>query len=208
MPLRPRERPPCAGRRPTGNAAFPGAGRNSKACLVECAAGDAGGQMSMKIEPYILEKWVWSDEDFGLMNWHDVTVHAVGVALSQWQLFLDIDYILRWVKPAPPETQFRFWVAPATLVFENVSDLKIDFDVGSYQEITLDGVRRNNPRAPNGVITVWDWSLESHQGSISFSATGFKQYVRAAAVLCEMQSLEFNQRGGMSFSRDVPARDI
>lgn len=160
--------------------------------------------MSMKIEPYSLEKWVWSDEDFHLMNWHDVNIHAIGVALTQWQLFLDIDYIFRWVKPVPTETHFQFWVAPATLVFENVSDLKINFDVGSFQEITLDGIERNNPHIPNGVITVWDWLLESHQGSITFSGTGFKQYIRAAPVLGEMQSLEVNQRGGFSFSRDMP----
>ena len=162
----------------------------------------------MKIEPYILEKWVWSDEDFDLMGWHDVTIHAVGVALEQWELFLDIDYILQWIDPIPPEEYFKFWVAPASLVYENVSDLKIDIDVGSYQEITLQGIERSNPRVSNGVITVWDWLLESHQGSVSFIATGFKQYIRSAPMLGKMQSLEINQRGGFSFSRDVPTQDI
>jgi hypothetical protein len=39
---------------------------------------------------------------------------------------LDIDYIVRWVDPAPDEPHYSFWIVPATLVFEDVFGLSVD----------------------------------------------------------------------------------
>lgn len=161
--------------------------------------------MFMEIEPYLLEKWIWTDEDFELMGWHDATIHAVGFAFGNWELAFDIDYILQWVKPIFPESCFYFWVSPATLVFENVSDIKFDIDVANWQEITLQDIERNNPKFhPHSAITEWEWLIDSHQGSISFHATGFKQFFRSSPIFGKDQSLIPSQRGGFSFSRDIP----
>ena len=81
------------------------------------------------------------------MGWHDACVHAVAVEDDgRSRLLLDLDYIVNWVKPQPPETSWRFSVAPATLVFENVWDLEGDIAAasGMAQRVLLliDVVRR------------------------------------------------------------------
>ncbi len=42
---------------------------------------------------------------------------------------------MRWVEPEPPEQAFRFWVAPATLVFHEVYDLRGRLEVEGDLEI-------------------------------------------------------------------------
>jgi hypothetical protein len=57
--------------------------------------------------PSGLSKAVWTDADFPVMGWHDCRIHAVSVAeheddtLPPTRLLLDLDYIVRWVDPAP-----------------------------------------------------------------------------------------------------------
>jgi hypothetical protein len=62
------------------------------------------------------------------MGWHDATVWAVAFLAtdpretldSSGELALDIDYIVQWIEPVPPDEYFTFTVAPATLVFNDV----------------------------------------------------------------------------------------
>lgn len=42
------------------------------------------------MENYELEKWVWTENDFEQMGWHDATIY--GVRLNQ-NLEIDLDYI-------------------------------------------------------------------------------------------------------------------
>jgi hypothetical protein len=56
-----------------------------------------------------LTKSIWSDADFDVMGWHDVTIHGLCVQPGASdnllpRLLLDIDYIVRWVHPLPPES--------------------------------------------------------------------------------------------------------
>jgi hypothetical protein len=69
------------------------------------------GWMSMTVESHVLEKWIWSHNDYDLMGWHDATVHAIALVPEQWELILDIDYILPWLEPVPPNEYFHFWIA-------------------------------------------------------------------------------------------------
>src|SRR5687768_16247891 len=94
---------------------------------------------------YEIEKWVWSQEDFDLMGWHDVTVHAFALLPERFEFLLDIDYILKWEEPEPPDRYYTFWVSPATLVFEGVQNIKVDLDIGSIQDIDLQGIEREGP---------------------------------------------------------------
>jgi hypothetical protein len=76
-----------------------------------------------------LSKSFWSDADFEQMGWHDATIHGLYIQQTDAvlpRLLLDLDYIVRWVQPLPPEKHFNFWVSPATLVFEDVWDLEGD----------------------------------------------------------------------------------
>jgi hypothetical protein len=155
---------------------------------------------------YELEKSIWDDGDFEQMSWHDVTIHGIAFGPGEYELSLDIDYIFSWVHPAEGETYFRFWVAPCTLVFENVYDLHLEADPYGSTMLEVDHIRRNDPRAPKNAEFVgrgveWQWTLECHNGEVSFRSVGFKQYVRSAPVLTQQQSLDLPLRGGYSFER-------
>src|SRR5256885_13243991 len=49
-----------------------------------------------------------------------------------------------WVDPAPPSAYFSFWLAPATMVFRDVWELKIEYEASlGFQ---LQGITRSEPR--------------------------------------------------------------
>ena len=152
---------------------------------------------------YEMEKWIWTGADFDQMGWHDSQVYAVAFLPEIFELTLDIDYIFEWVHPEPNETYFKFWVAPATLVFENVYDIKLELDEPDFE---LDAVERKDPRKPKnaeyiGRETEWLWNLEAHRGGIEFRSVGYKQYIRQKPIFGQAQKLETNIRGGISFYR-------
>jgi hypothetical protein len=103
-----------------------------------------------------LTKSIWSDADFDVMGWHDVTIHGLCVQPGASdnllpRLLLDIDYIVRWVHPLPPEKHFSFWTAPSTLVFEDVWDVEGDFDFkGMALMLDVDHIRRSIPDDSRG----------------------------------------------------------
>ncbi len=181
-----------------------------------------------------LERCVWTDEDFGAMGWHDACVHAVAVEDDgQSRLLLDLDYIVNWVKPQPPETSWRFSVAPATLVFENVWDLEGEIAAasGMAQRVLLliDVVRREanvmkdvesgrRQRWISGMAGGHDfskgspetadldrWEITGHNFGLRFLADGFHQHFRSQPTLIEKQSLTLAERGGLSFAEPVEA---
>lgn len=144
------------------------------------------------------------------MGWHDVTVHAFAFIPEKYELLFDIDYILQWVHPQEGETYFMFWVAPATLVFENVYDLKIDLE--PVAGIELQDIRRADPKIPANAEYIgrnqeWRWTIEAHDGEITFGAIGFHQYFRRAPSFGSVQVLPLDARGGFSFDRNTHAKN-
>ncbi len=76
-----------------------------------------------------------TEADFGRLSWHDwhiwaVELHAGDPDDQDWtsDLALDIDFIVEWICGVGGGGHFR--VAPATLVFHGITDLKIDIDWG------------------------------------------------------------------------------
>ena len=68
-------------------------------------------------------------------RWHDNSVYGLRLVIGDhergdWRsdLVLDIDHIVEWVYAADRRPRFR--VAPATLVFHDVTDLQIAVDCG------------------------------------------------------------------------------
>ena len=49
------------------------------------------------MEQYILEKSIWTQDDFAVMGWHDANIYGMviekGEELWQGNLIFDIDYI-------------------------------------------------------------------------------------------------------------------
>ena len=155
-------------------------------------------------EKYELEKWVWTEADFEQMGWHDARIHAIAFLPDSFELMLDIDYILQWVDPAEDETYFKFWVAPATLVFENVYDLHIDLE--PFAGVEIQDIHKEKPQKPQNAEYIgrdmeWRWVIEAQEGEISLRAVGYKQYFRSEPIFGEGQSLALDVRGGFSFNR-------
>jgi hypothetical protein len=102
------------------------------------------------------------------------------------------------------ETRYSFWVAPATLVFEDVYDLKFDIETQDGT-MSLQGIERGEASAPLNAEkkqTEWRWLLDFNEGRISFRSIGFSQFTRRPPVLVHAQKLRLEQRGGVSFGRD------
>jgi hypothetical protein len=151
------------------------------------------------MEPYLLEKEIWSDQDFENMSWHDNPIYAFCFD-ENYKLYLDIDYIFKWVLKGK---HYKFWMAPCTLVFETVFDFAME-ESAPYQLVILD-ITRSEPKPPkneyytdNNIIE-YDWVIETLLGEISFSSTGFKQHVRAKPQINSQQKLSLAERGGISF---------
>ncbi len=151
--------------------------------------------------PYQLEKHLWTEVDFDTMSWHDCHIHAFSFN-DDYELLLDIDYMFKWVLPKGAK-YYKFWIAPCTLIFENVHT--VEFELDSGQPI-IDLIQRENPQITPaseylGKAFEYDWSLEMINGEMAFKSVGFKQYVRQAPILFHEQKLDMTTRGGISFDR-------
>jgi len=150
---------------------------------------------------FYLQKSIWNESDFEQMGWHDSKIYALEFRDESFELILDIDYILEWVNPSDNETQFKFWVAPATLVFRNVWNLNINIE---SLDLEIQDLHRSNPRPPKNINSIkesleYDWNIGTNSGEIAFTAVGYKQYFRKDAVLSSLQKVGLNERGGVSF---------
>lgn len=156
------------------------------------------------IAPYLPEKWVWTDADFDRLGWHDARVYALACQPEPYELALDIDYLFQWVQPTADEIYFSFWVAPCTLIFEDVAalDLALSSSAGDFAiaDLTRESLL-TRPGADTPAPQIWRWHLDGHEGDIAFQTTGYTQYVRAAPLHIQRQRLDLAARGGLSFAR-------
>ena len=153
------------------------------------------------------------DADFDGMLWHDNYVYALAVSIGDvargdWrsELVLDIDHIVEWICEAAPRLRFR--VAPATLTFHNVTDLRINLDWGDSgcQTAVSEASIQVIDRSPVGDQKIcldqpyyrWRIEMNNPDGSvITFGATGFTQLLRAEPLLIDEQKLTPGQRAGL-----------
>lgn len=131
----------------------------------------------------------WSDSDFSDMGWHDSRLYVVALPNEEFKLALNIDYIFKWEKL--PDSATEFWVSPCDLIFNNVSNFKMDVDFKDTNLLFISDIKRTNKKlTPNKKFTDWDYEIECDNGVISFSATGFEQRVRKQPVLSASQDLD------------------
>jgi hypothetical protein len=142
----------------------------------------------------------WTDADFGEMSWHDNHVHGLQVRAGQYgsgELSLDIDYIVEWLCSTEGSCQFR--IAPATLTFRDVTDLRVEIDyaaaTAALTPFSIGQVRRERIAQPGQSIR-YRWVIEVNwpHGSISFQAAGFTQALRERALVKSEQWLEPAER--------------
>ena len=150
-------------------------------------------------------------DDFEKFSWHDCRIWGLEFQSGDpdegdWtsDLIVDIDFILEWIcrlEGAP--TQFR--VAPATLAFHGVTDLKINIDWVStgfqvaLQEIFIDRIDREPIQDQKIFLDrpYYKWTIRLNspkQGEIVFGAVEFTQTLRAEPILTDKQSLALRYR--------------
>ncbi len=151
--------------------------------------------------PVMESRETWDESHFDEMSWHDNHVHGLRIREGPegWdgELELDIDYILEWLRPT--ESTFAFRVAPATLTFVEVLDLRIEIDYAAISFATVPfsiGEIRREPATSNGG-TRWTLDLNVPTGTISFLANGFRQVLRAPAIVTSSQSLTKQERAAL-----------
>ncbi len=148
--------------------------------------------MTLPFETYQLDKWVWTDEDFDIMGWHDSSIYAFKIDQN---LYFDIDYIFKWVQPGK-DLWFSFWVAPCTLIFDTPSKFKFNLETtDSYNDIEVADLHKQQNE--NGKI---EWRIETHIGDITIEANTFRQIVRRPPTLKLGQQVIPEERGETSFS--------
>lgn len=119
---------------------------------------------------------------------------------------LDIDTILLW---NPPENgYFSFWIAPATLIFEDSWD--IEFNIHYKSSITLpleiyEIELLEKTGTPQGGFQ-YRWKIILTGGDITLSSSGFKQIIRKKPILSHQQFLDKKDRGEITFSK-IPYED-
>ncbi len=135
-------------------------------------------------------------EQFELMTWHDNTLHGISCVDENFSndLVLDIDYIEQWLNEAG---LYRFKVAPAKLVFHEVSQLKISLlndgprTMFAYMA-TINGIGREQ-LSENRYKWVIDL-LGCQENKITFEAAGFTQESYKEAIISTSQHLTVDQR--------------
>jgi hypothetical protein len=154
---------------------------------------------------YKLEKPIWTDVDFDIMGWHDSPIYGMeylsdSLTLSN-ELIFDLDYILEWINPVPPDRNFSFWIVPATLVFKNIEELSIQMDhkpPNTFDFEVID-IHRLEAFQTADKVPYWKWHVELGNGNIYFTATGYEQIIKQAPALTKAQA--FPNRGETNFSR-------
>ena len=138
---------------------------------------------------YELEKTIWTDADFEKMGWHDNHIYKIRFTDD---LELDIDYILKWNQPELEGLPFSFWLAPATLVFKTIKDLKFEFDFKLEDSFEIEDIERENQN---------QWTIITRQGDIQFTSNGYEQYIRQDPSYQFGQRISYAERNGYSLDR-------
>jgi len=154
-----------------------------------------------------------SESDFERLSFHDC--HLWGLELragdpesGDWtsDLALDLDYIAEWLCGADGGAMFR--VAPATLVFHGVTDLRIAVDCGDggYQAalhpIAIDRIEREPVKEQKVYLdrVYYRWRIVTNwpqDGAIAFGAVGFDLTLRTEPILTSQQVLTRRDRTRM-----------
>jgi hypothetical protein len=152
--------------------------------------------------PSELSKATWTDADFADMGWHDCRIRAISVSeheddtVPPGRLLLDLDYIVGWVDPVRPDRHFTFWIAPATLVFDQAWN--ITGDLGPLHDLLeIDDVHRIDSPDERPEPT---WHIEGQNFDLRLRASGYRQYMRLPPQHVSQQVLTLAQRDGLSFA--------
>jgi hypothetical protein len=152
-------------------------------------------------------------DDSGLLSWHDNVIYGIHCRCADpsqnvWrsELVLDIDYIVDWVRLNGGG--FKFLIAPAILVFHNVTDLEISLDCRAsdggrryLNELSIHDIARQP--AAGDACGYYQWRVDLNlppNGRIKFGASDFTQRLSAPARLCDDQRFPSEHRPAFSLA--------
>ncbi|MGD9679390.1 MAG: hypothetical protein AB7V16_13700 [Vulcanibacillus sp.] len=144
------------------------------------------------------DKSYYTQKDFDVISFHDCAIHSMYFNDEEKKFFLDIDFITEWI--INPGEAISFKVAPATLVFNNVLDMRIDIDLSCCSKLELpsiDGVRYVVEKNDNGYIFS-KFIVDLHEGCIVLYSESYEIYLRKSPILSNM-TLPNKERGVPSF---------
>lgn len=145
-----------------------------------------------KMDKYELEKKIWTEADFENMGWHDCRIYKIRLTDN---LELDIDYILKWNKPDIEGLPFTFWVAPATLVFKNINNIRFEIDTAFDEAVEIEDIELN--KSDNKI----QWTINTQQGDIEFESDGLTQWIRQEPFFQFGQTITYIERCGFSLAQ-------
>jgi hypothetical protein len=139
-----------------------------------------------------------TDDDFSSSSWHDNALYGLRLDLGDpirgdWHadLVLDIVHIVEWICGADGGARFR--VAPATLAFHDVTDLRVIIDCGNsgyrtaVTELSIASITRERLRDQRvGLDRPYHrWRIALNLppgGELTFGATKTKGYLPLMAL--------------------------
>jgi hypothetical protein len=151
-----------------------------------------------------------TDSDFDGLSWHDCHLWGLSIGAGDpdrgdWtsDLIIDLDFIVEWVCGVDKTFQFR--VAPATLTFHGVTDLRIGVECGdsalqaAIHPMSIDRIAREQVEHQKVFLDrrYYRWRILFNWpagGEIAFGAVGFTQRLRAAPLISPRQQLSRHQR--------------
>jgi hypothetical protein len=150
-----------------------------------------------------------SDADFERLSWHDCHLWAIRFDVGDpdqgdWtsNLVLDLDFIVEWVQPSAD--RFAFRVAPATLVFEGVTDPQIEITwartgfQSALHPVSIDRISRERVQDQKVYLdrAYYSWRIDLNwpDGHITFGAASFTQTLLAEPVVVDTQDLSRAER--------------
>ena len=140
---------------------------------------------------YVLEKWEWTENDFDDMGWHDCPIYAIRFDDN---IYFDIDYIFKWNDEGTGNS-FTFWIAPATLIFENSYYLKIDVALDFINGIEIAKISKSENEKKEII-----WDISTQKGEILIGAQTYRQIIRRSPSFQFFQYVPTEERGDISFS--------
>jgi hypothetical protein len=144
-----------------------------------------------------MDKTTWTEADFENLGWHDNHVHGLSIQDGEYagKLVLDLDYICEWL--CGTDRRCSFMLAPADLVFRDVTELRINIEYKSIAvaPISIGEIRREIiVRTERYTECRWQILFNFPQGEISFQSPGFAQVLRALPIHKKQQFLTEDER--------------
>lgn len=154
------------------------------------------------MEQYILDKAIWTINDFEDLNWHDANIHAISIRediqfAETCDLLFDIDYILQWLDSG---AYYSFWIIPCTLMFKRVYDLTLNIDNSGMTttKLEIDTIEMVNMGEVDGQ-NMYQFNIELQRGDIFFECRDMQLVARMKPICRKYQKLNIEERNGISF---------